>query len=129
MFTSTGKLIYFDDELKLNVEVDQGIVDFARALIPSSVKLNRQKYAPHITVIRKEEIVRPKLWGLHRNKIVSFDYDSRVCVGKTYYWLRVWSDDLIEIRQELGLEPLSELSMPPDGERCFHITIGNVKNS
>jgi hypothetical protein len=37
-----------------------------------------------------------------------------------YIWLRCWSDEIVAIRQELGLPPYRF-----DG--CSHITIGNFK--
>jgi len=130
-FASTGTLIVTPEERKLHVEVDPAIVSFARALIPLSVKLNKTRFAPHITLVRQEEIA-PDKWVtatlLHR-KPVQFRYDPRVVPGEVYWWLRAWSDDLIHVRRSLGLPDLAWACRPPDGEDCFHVTIGNLKGS
>lgn len=127
--TSTGILHYSDgsEGPRLVVEVDPGIVDFARSLVPPSVKLNRQRYDPHITVVRKEDIPNLAEWGRYDGESLLFRYDSRVQAGHTYWWLRAWSDELVEVRRSLGLPDLSWGCRPPDNEDCFHITIGNTK--
>jgi hypothetical protein len=128
-FDSVGTLIVTPAERKLHVEVDPGIVAFARSLIPLSVKLNRTRYDPHITLVRQED-VEPDKWvvaeHLHRRP-VHFRYDPRVVPGEVYWWLRAWSEDLTHIRRNLGLPDLSWACRPPDGEDCYHITIGNLK--
>lgn len=128
--TSTGTLRYSQgsEGPKLIVEVDKGIVDYARATVPPSVPLQPQRYDPHITVVRRETLVRPEHWAKYDGEPLEFTYDSRVVEGDIYYWLRAWSDRLVEIRMELGLKPLWELCRPPDNEDCFHITLGNLKH-
>ena len=126
---SVGTLIVTPEGRKLHVAVDEGIVDVARALLPKSVHLNRTRFDPHITTVR-EEPVDPILWpeALRlQGRPVEFSYDPRVVAGEVYWWLRVWSDDLVSIRRSLGLPDLSRLTRPPDNEDCFHITIGNTK--
>lgn len=130
MFTSFGTLHYSNDPAhgpKVHVEVDPEIVRYARALVPKTVKLNPQRWAPHITVVRKEPVVDLSAWGKYDGHPVEFTYDPRVVPGAVYYWLRAWSTRLTEIRVELGLEPLAWACRPPDGEDCFHITLGNTK--
>lgn len=123
--TSTGTLRF--EPGKLYVEVCPGIVDLTRALIPPVVSLNKQRYAPHISVIRKEALEGP--WGVpYDGETLEFSYDPRVVPGGTYWWLRAWSDRLVEVRQELGLIPLDWYCRPPDNEDCFHITVGNLKH-
>jgi hypothetical protein len=123
---STGKLVVTPEEKKLHVAVDPGIVDLTRALIPPVYRqyLNRQKYPPHITVIRTED------WkvdtSLHGREVL-FEYDPRVKAGEVYWWLRAWSPGLISLRQSLGLPDYAWACRPPDNEDCFHITVGNTK--
>jgi hypothetical protein len=112
---------------KMVVNVDQGLVDVAFAMTPKYHRLQRQKYPPHISVVRNEWFESP-LWGKHEGEVVEFTYDPCTRNDETYHWLRVWCDRLGEIRQELGLSPSRDLTRPPDGEDCFHITIGNTKN-
>lgn len=107
------------------MEVDQGIVGVARALTP--VVLNRQKFPPHISVIRKEIPTDMTLWGLGDGEAVCFDYSPMIYNDEKYYWVNVVAPGLRQLRIGLGL-PLSSIkSRPPDGADRFHITIGNVK--
>ena len=128
MINSSGVLKYnynADYGYKLIVEIDPGIVELARWLIPKTITLNKQRYTPHISVVRKE--VPKENWEFKSGEKIQFNYDSYVYNDETYYWLRVYSEDLIKIRIALGLTPFSEKSRPPDGTDCFHITIGNIK--
>lgn len=125
-FVGFGTLRY-TDEPKLNVEVDPEIVRLARALVPKAVRLNRSKYAPHITVIRNEAVPNMALWGQHEGAFVEFEYEPAVHNDDTYYWLRAFSPRLVQLRLELGLFESSEWSRAPDGFESFHVTIGNQK--
>jgi hypothetical protein len=128
--SSVGTLRYSvldDRSYKLIVEVDPGIVALARALMPKWIRSNPQRYEPHITVIRNEVVSNVGLWATHEGAEVEFKYDPRVQDDGRYFWLYAFSPRLHEIRVELGLEPLSELSRPPDLADCFHITIGNTR--
>lgn len=124
---SKGILKLTPSEKKLNVIVDPEIVNLTRALIPPVYKqfLSRQKYAPHITVIREED------WDMDLSldgKEICFSYDQAVVAGEIYWWLRAWSPELIQLRNNFGLPDYSWCCRPPDKEDCFHITVGNMKN-
>jgi len=123
---SVGILRYSAD-YKLVVEVDQGLSDYYRSLIPKWHVVRPQKYAAHITVVRKEMPTNLEFWEKYEGDEVEFCYNPEVQVGKVYYWLNVFSCRLQEIREELGLPRHSELTRPPDGRYCFHMTIGNCK--
>lgn len=128
--TSTGTLHYSyvkDYGYKLIVQVDPEIVRYARALVPKHIELNGTRYAPHITVIRRETPKVKDAWGDYDGESISFKYSPIVQTGKVYFWLNAWSDRLLEIRKELGLAPYRKWNRPPDGTDCFHITIGNLK--
>jgi len=56
-----------------------------------------------------------------------FFYSPNIQTDNVYFWLNVYSPLLTYIRKDLGLPETSELSRPPSGEECFHITIGNLK--
>ncbi len=128
LYQSKGPLRYSQDTdglFKLNVAVDPGLVDFYRALIPARV--NRQRYAPHITVVRREVPTHMEAWGKFESEEVEFAYSNHVHCGTVYWWLNVFSKRLEDIRLELGLAAFGELSRPPDGSECFHVTLGNNK--
>lgn len=126
---SVGTVFILSDPPKVQVLVENAIVAYARSLIPAAVNLNRTRYDPHITVVREEKVDRG-LWttaGKWHGARVQFQYDPRVVPGDVYWWLRVWSDEIIEFRRSMGLPDLSWACRPPDGEAVFHVTIGNLK--
>lgn len=129
MFLSSGRLKYFQNPYKLIVEVDQGISDFYRTLVPKYIKLNRQMYPAHISVVRKEIPPNLTVWGKYQNRVVEFEYEGYQYNNDTYYWLNVYSKELEEIRAELGLTRVSAITRSPDGRHKFHTTIGNLKNA
>lgn len=123
---SNGILRYHPN--KLIVEVDQGINDYYRKLIPKWIKTNKQMYAAHISVVRKEIPPNMQYWGKYDGDEVEFYYENIIRFGTVYCWLNVFSTRLEEIRLELGLPVSSMYTLPPEGfAKCFHTTIGNFK--
>lgn len=128
---SIGTLRYSvidDGTSKLIVEVERDIAFLAKALAPRYLRLNGQRFPPHISVVRKERVSDHPRWGRYEGQTVAFEYGSFVFNDERFYWLRARSDALVEVRLELGLRSHSRWSMPPDGSRWFHITIGNVRD-
>ena len=129
-FPSDGPLRYSrtaEGGYKLIVEVHPTITAFYRTLVPKAVRLNTQRYEPHISVVRKESPIILAAWGIHEGEKVDFEYESEIMNDELYYWLPVHSQRLREIRIELGLPSMSVWSRPPDGADVFHTTIGNTK--
>lgn len=126
---STGTLRYSqrDDRFWLVVDVDPEIVEFARSLVPKTLKLNKQRYDPHITVVRNERPVNMDAWRAHEGELIQFSYSSVVFDDGLYWWLVASCPRLQEVRVELGLLEHSEFTRPPDMTDLFHITIGNRK--
>lgn len=124
--SSVGVLRYHEGS-KLNVEIDPEITRLARALVPKSVGLKRSRYAPHITVARNEVVPRLDLWGKHEGVFVPFEYEPFIHNDAVYFWFRVFSPLLTQVRVELGLPESSEWSRAPDGFESYHSTIGNLK--
>ena len=117
-----------DGLYRLVVEVDPGIVVYYRALLPKNVRLNRQKYPPHISVVRETHIPVQSYWNKHNGAAFIFDYSVEIQNNDTYYWLELSSaPQLGSIREEMGLDRSSWYTRPPNGRDCFHITIGNTK--
>jgi hypothetical protein len=123
---SIGTLKYFDDEWKINIRLDDDLVDFYRSLIPKHIRLNKTKFPPHITVVRNEEIPNKDVWKKYEGLQIQFKY-GYLASGEIYWWLPVYCRKLTLIRKELGLPPSSKLTRPPNNRECFHITIGNMK--
>ncbi len=112
---------------RLALDVDPGIVELARALVPRYIRLQRQKFAPHISVVRETQPV-PGLLA-YDGREVGFTYCPEVVPGEVYYWLRAESQALRAIRVALGLPEMAWYTYPPDLEDVFHCTIGNLKGS
>ena len=125
MFTSTGTLVSYVEQgqLKLIVEVDPQISVYYRSLIPKYCRVNRQRYAPHISVVRDEEVYE---WS-DLPELVIFWYSGIIHHDDTYFWLEANSWDLQDLRVKLGLTSTSLITRSPDGEHDFHITLGNTK--
>ncbi|MFA6049931.1 MAG: hypothetical protein WC761_01920 [Candidatus Paceibacterota bacterium] len=128
MFSSQG-VLHYSLPHKLVVLIDENISSYYRKLVPKYFICQPQMYAPHITVIRKEEPSKMHLWGKYEGHEVSFTYDPYIHSDGVYWWLNVDCPRLTEIRTELGLEPWTVLTRPPDGCEWFHTTIGNSKIS
>lgn len=129
MFKCTGILEYSENPYKLIVKVPFDIVNYYHFQISqwAHVDLNRQRYAPHISVVRKEIPKNLSVWRKYHGKRVGFEYDHVVYNDQTYFWLNAFSSDLETVRNELGLTRVSKLTQSPDGKHRFHITIGNLK--
>lgn len=129
MFRSSGQLRYSmgTHGPRLVLEIDPQITDYARSLFRLHRPINKPRYPAHITLVREETIPHPALWGKREGETVWFNYDSAIRTDETYCWLRVWSEELLRVRTDLGLPPLSWGCRPPTGEDCFHTTIGNFK--
>lgn len=121
-----GTLRYYADEWKVNVAIEDDLVELYRSLIPKHIHLNKTKFPPHITVVRNEEIPNKEAWGKYNGLEIWFKY-SFVSSGEVYWWLPVYCKKLTKIRKELGLPPSSEFTRPPNNRECFHLTIGNLK--
>jgi hypothetical protein len=128
MFKSIGKLLYHNDPYKLIVEVDEAISDYYQSFMPKYIEYNKQRYTAHISVIRKEIIPNMDLWGKYNLQDIEFEYENYIYISPNFFWLNVYSEELENIRFELGMSRTSEITRSPDGRHKFHITLGNFKN-
>lgn len=112
---------------KMVLIIDRGISDLYFHLIPTYYYVQRQKYHPHITVVRNEIVPDKELFWSYNNKKIKFYYDNEIKNDNRYWWLNVFCDELYSIRLSLGLKKSYRLYLPPDGKDCFHTTIGNMK--
>jgi len=129
MYKSTG-IIRYNEGHRLTVEVDQGIADFYRSLIPKWIKTQSQMYAAHITVVRtkKETPLCLDAWGKYEGELIDFYYNPEIRIEESYCWLDVYCKQLETIRKELGLPVESLYTIPPEGfDKVFHMTIANRK--
>lgn len=124
---SIGELKYSNNPYKLILEVDQGISDYYRSMIPKYYKVNRQLYNAHISIVRKEIPVNLQYWNKYQGKELKFEYEPFVYFDETYFWLNCYLKEIQDIRIELGLGPSHSIVKSPDGKHDGHMTIGNMK--
>jgi hypothetical protein len=67
-------------------------------------QLMRPAWESHITVIRNEEPPRKELWEKYSGKQVEFEYEHFVHTDGNYWWVRVLSEELLDIRTELEID-------------------------
>lgn len=128
-FKSSGVLKY-SSNFKLILEVEKDLIEYYYSLIPKWLNVNKNRYSPHITVVRtqKETPLNTKFWGKYEGQQVEFIYNSMIQYDELYYWLNILSVKLEEIRLELGLKVDNFGNKPPEGfKKYFHCTIGNKK--
>lgn len=80
-------------------------------------KLQRPAWECHITVIRDEEPSNKELWEKYNGKEVEFEIVSEAENNGDYHWFSVKCDQLLDIREELGL--VREPAIP------LHVSIGH----
>lgn len=118
IFTTIGEVKGYNDYLV--AYVDRAIGYYFYSLIPKSKHVIKQKYPPHVTIVRKDrEHVAD--WRHLEGKKVEIQIDTEVKSNNKYYWLDAYSQDINDVRVSLGYEPFREPF------NTFHITIGNTK--
>lgn len=94
------------------------------------IELNQPSWGAHISVLRggKPQDDKLHLWKKHHGKIVTFQYSpyirqtDRNIDGFNYFWfIDVWSEQLNNIREELGFPILFD-----NKPITYHITIGRT---
>lgn len=120
---TTGKLTY-GPGLRAAVRVDQQISNYYRSLIPKHYCVNGQRHAAHITVVRigVEKPPNMDVWNKHQGVMVEFEYSSTIERDGVYWFLRCRSEQIEEIRKELGLPKYF------DQKKGYHLTLGNTKD-
>lgn len=125
---STGKLVYSpkthlaSSERWLILSCDDEISKYYRTLFyrefPWKGKLTRPVWGSHISICRGETIPNHHLWKLDANKIVEFEYDGGVEDNGEYYWLKIKSSFLEDLRVKYGLPRFPKFG--------FHLTVGRT---
>lgn len=124
MYKIPGKVTYYNDYCV--AYVDNELAKYYRSMIPKSIRITKQKYDSHLTIVRKGAEFPKKLenWGIHDGQEIEIWYNPVVETCGTYFWLRAISPEVEQIRSELGL-PKYRFDAP---DASYHITIGNTKN-
>ncbi len=131
LYKAKGTLHYSEGKW-LKLHVPHSIILYYKWWINKAlhVKVSTPTHGAHITVVTGkcnpitrvpyEPIVDKKNWGKYENQSVSFTYDPYIHEGDVYFWTTVYSEELGDIREELGL--------PRERYHPYHITVGNKKN-
>jgi hypothetical protein len=125
-------VVKYGPAMQAVARIDQGISDFYRSLIPKAYGVQPQAWPAHITIVRKGKETPTKMdaWGKHEGRTIEFTYDTTIQTDGTYFWLNAWSEEVGDIREELGLPRYRDDSAFGGVSRQeYHITLGNVKNS
>lgn len=119
---TTGSLTYSPNWIVLNLGRD--FINFYWELIPKARRygLNKPMYPGHITVVRfKYEQPDRDKWGYRDGARLSFEYSPVIEEDRLYLFLRVWSEEIGDVREELGLPRFIH------SRNCYHITVANKK--
>lgn len=133
MFKAKGKVIYDPQVLRPNFKarnhvkwgviltVPQSIIRYYQEWIRKELNthVNNPAWNAHITITKNQEPTNKAAWKKHAGRVITFEYDPEFKMSDKYFWLPVKSNELSDIRVELGLEPLPYVP--------FHITIANLK--
>lgn len=130
-YKSSGKLVYSprthlkDSSRWLVLMCDDELSQYYRALYQREwfyrPKLTRPVWGTHISIVRGEVIPNSEAWGFAANKIINFEYDPGVRDNGEYYWLKVYCDELLAIRELFGLKREPQFGL--------HLTIGRTTES
>jgi hypothetical protein len=106
-------------------------------LVKRGIDVSESTWKSHISIVRGERPTNVGAWNKYNGVSINFEYSPIVQTNGAHYWLPVISDDLDEIRRELGLADVSRSFSKNDssnyifhnGRRIvkppqFHLTIG-----
>ena len=123
-------VVTYGPGLKASALIDQSISDYYRALIPKYYYVKSQAYHAHITIVRlgKEQPKNMEFWGRYEGRRIGFSYSPIIQRDDKYFWLNAYSEEIGDIREELGLPRFRDDSLFGGIKRNeYHITIGNIK--
>lgn len=127
-FVSEGVIQHFvqNDNYKIWLLIDDEIGRYYRTFIPG--KINTPLYPTHISIYRGKKIPNMPKWGFYEGYKVSFEYVNAIHSDNIYWWLEAICPNLENIRMDLGLGPVDDITYSPDKRHPWHITIANNKN-
>lgn len=127
--SSKGRLFVADPRAKdqgdrkwwMLLSADPGIVDFYNWLCIRHgwEMLKGSRYGPHISVVSGEKPKYIEVWNQLPNTYHNFEYSNEIRTDGDFVWVDVRSNELEQVRTELGLPARPYFS--------FHLTIGRLK--
>ena len=126
---SRGRLFIADPRAKdrgnrkfwLLMRCDPGIVNLYSwlAIRNGWEILKGSRWGPHVSVVCGERPKGRKLWDSLNGRTCWYNYSVNTRNDNEFVWLDVQSDDLEQIREDLGLRRKPYFS--------FHLTVGRLK--
>ena len=119
MFTGKAQVQYHTSWVI--ARCDDDIIEYYRWMYfkKKHIKLMRPKFGAHVSLVRgEEEGITKGTWEPNMSgEEIEFSYDGDIIDVFNYVWMKVWGDDLIKIRNKVGLK---------DPIKPFHMTIGRT---
>jgi len=132
IFYSTGIVKYDLSPVKLYLEIDQGLANYYRSLVPKAYLLRGPAYKAHISIIRKEHVSNIDKMCTYKGEKIEYAYSIDTKIDQLgdgrYCWLNVHCKRFEEIRLEIGLPRFRNIKRLENEIPCFHMTIGNFKH-
>lgn len=129
MYDSSGTLRYSPKVRDLPtgkwwcvLDCDEEIGRYYRSLFNwenrAKIKIMAPAWGSHISIIANEPPSNTDLWLADSGKQFKFSYDPALKSNGEYYWLDVFCEQMLELRERLGLkkEPFYPL----------HLTVGRI---
>lgn len=101
--------------------VDHEIIEYYRSLIPKCKYVKPPKAKAHVSIVRPFEWPDRPFSQFNGDRI-TIRYYLPIRSDSKYYWLDCQSEEILKIRRKLGLADYLK-------NECYHISVGNVKNS
>jgi len=120
-FKSTGILRYGRNSWWITLKTPECIPEYYSWFVTKHIhyQISGSRHGSHVTINRGETApVNQEFWGKYDGQEVEFYYHT-LQSNKIYSWLRVESEFLSFIREELGLPPKTN---------GFHLTVGRLQN-
>ncbi len=121
LFKAEGELYYYDKNIRdtqwLLLNADSSIIEYYANWIKKEYwldKVQKPKHGSHISVIRGELIedsLFRQYWKKYHGQKTTFYYSNEIQNNGEHFWLPVYSEDLRNIRKELGLSEEPEYNM------------------
>src|SRR5271165_1486146 len=101
LFKSSGKLVYNPrTHLKQNEKwvvllCEEDLTLYYKQEFFYRPALQRPIWGAHCSLVRNEKIINQDAWEFSANKFIDFEYEPGVKDNGNYYWLKIYSDELL----------------------------------
>jgi len=130
IFESEGKIIVDPsignkyEDWWIMAKTSNGLASFYRSLVAKrfGVRLIEPSFNSHISIITGEKpLLNEDQWKKFHGEKITFKYSNEIFTNGYFFWIRVQSPEMIELREYYGL--------PPIGKYFLHNTIAKTHPS